>query len=46
MTEKEFWQHAEVLVGFLDGYEVFKDPRYLKAFEAVKVDSCPMESLE
>ena len=35
VTEKEFWQHAEVLVGFLDGYEVFKDPLYLKAFEAV-----------
>jgi len=35
VPEKEFWQHAEVLVGFLDGYELFNDPRYLEAFEAV-----------
>jgi mannobiose 2-epimerase len=32
VREKEFWQNAEVLVGFLDGYEVFKDERYLDAF--------------
>lgn len=31
--EKEFWQHSESLVGFLDGYELFGDPRYLDAFE-------------
>ena len=35
ILEKEFWQHAEVLVGFLDGYELFEDPRYLDAFETV-----------
>ena len=35
VLEKEFWQHAEVLVGFLDGYELFNDPRYLEAFETV-----------
>jgi mannobiose 2-epimerase len=33
--EKEFWQHAEVLVGFLDGWELFGDDRYLAAFESV-----------
>lgn len=32
VQEKEFWQHAEALVGFLDGYELFGDPRYLEAF--------------
>jgi mannobiose 2-epimerase len=30
--EKEFWQHAECLVGFLDGYEVFGTEDYLDAF--------------
>jgi mannose/cellobiose epimerase-like protein (N-acyl-D-glucosamine 2-epimerase family) len=35
VLEKEFWQHSEVLVGFLDGYEVFGEPRYLDAFECV-----------
>jgi len=35
VLEKEFWQHAECLVGFLDGYEIFGDPRYLEAFESV-----------
>ncbi len=33
--EKEFWQHAEALVGFLDGYELFGDERYLEAFECL-----------
>ena len=32
IKEKEFWQNAEVLVGFLDGYETFGDERYLEAF--------------
>ena len=31
VLEKEFWQHAESLVGFLEGYDLFRDPRYLKA---------------
>jgi mannose/cellobiose epimerase-like protein (N-acyl-D-glucosamine 2-epimerase family) len=35
VLEKEFWQHAEALVGFLDGYEVFGDERYLDAFECL-----------
>jgi len=35
ILEKEFWQNAEVLVGFLDGYEVHGDPRHLDAFENV-----------
>lgn len=29
---KEFWQQAEALVGFLDAYDVFRDPRYLDAY--------------
>ena len=32
VLEKEFWQNAEVLVGFLDGFELFGEPRYLDAF--------------
>ena len=32
VLEKEFWQNAESLVGFLDGYEQFSDPQYLHAF--------------
>lgn len=35
VLEKEFWQHAESLVGFLDGYEFFGDERYLDAFDTV-----------
>jgi len=35
VLEKEFWQHAECLVGFLDGYAIFNDARYLDAFESV-----------
>ncbi|MFN8482966.1 MAG: AGE family epimerase/isomerase [Anaerolineae bacterium] len=35
IREKEFWQHAESLVGFLDGYATFREPRYLDAFEGI-----------
>lgn len=31
-SEKEFWQHAEVLVGFLDAFEMFEDIRFWDAF--------------
>jgi mannobiose 2-epimerase len=33
--EKEFWQHSEALAAFLDGYEQFREPRYLDAFGKV-----------
>ncbi|QIP15088.1 N-acylglucosamine 2-epimerase [Spirosoma aureum] len=33
--EKEFWQQAEVLIGFLDAYRIFGDERYWKAYENV-----------
>jgi mannobiose 2-epimerase len=32
VLEKEFWQNSECLVAFLDGYELFHEPRYLDAF--------------
>jgi len=32
VLEKEFWQSTESLVGFLDGYEQFREERYLDAF--------------
>ena len=32
VLEKEFWQHSESLTAFLDGYEMFHEPRYLEAF--------------
>jgi mannose 2-epimerase len=32
---KEFWQQAECLVGFLDAYRVFGDPAYLDAYACV-----------
>jgi mannobiose 2-epimerase len=35
VLEKEFWQHAEALVGFLDGYELFGDQRHLDAFNCL-----------
>jgi len=33
--EKEFWQQAEVLLGLLDAYLLFKDDKYLNAWENV-----------
>ncbi|GAB3538841.1 AGE family epimerase/isomerase [Spirosoma fluminis] len=33
--EKEFWQQAEVLIGFLDAYRLLKDERYWNAYENV-----------
>jgi mannose 2-epimerase len=33
--EKEFWQHAEVLIGLLDAYRVYHDEKYLRAYQAV-----------
>ena len=33
--DKEFWQQAEALVGFLDAYLLTKDKRFLKAFKGV-----------
>ena len=33
--EKEFWQQAEVLIGFLDAYRLFGDETYWKAYENV-----------
>ena len=35
IKDKEFWQNAEVLVGFLDGFETFGETRYLDAFETI-----------
>jgi len=35
VLEKEFWQNAEVLVGFLDGYEAWGDERCLAGFANV-----------
>ncbi len=32
--EKEFWQQAEVLIGMLDAYRVYKNEDYLKAYAA------------
>ncbi len=33
VKDKEFWQNGEVLVGFLDIYEITKEEKYLHAFE-------------
>lgn len=33
VTDKEFWQNAEALVGFLEAYEIIGDKRYLEAFQ-------------
>lgn len=35
VLEKEWWQHTESLVGFLAGYELFKDDRYYESFRAI-----------
>ncbi len=35
VLEKEWWQHTEALVGFLEGYELFDDERYYKAFKTI-----------
>ncbi|MFP7296839.1 AGE family epimerase/isomerase [Neobacillus niacini] len=32
ITDKEFWQNQEVLVGFLDAYEILRDDKLLTAF--------------
>lgn len=32
---KEFWQQAECMIGFLDAYLMFRDEKYLNAYEAV-----------
>jgi cellobiose epimerase len=32
ITDKEWWQNSEVLVGYLDAYEVFGDKKYFDAF--------------
>jgi len=32
IKEKEYWQHAEALIGFLDGYEAFGESAYAQAF--------------
>lgn len=35
VTEKEWWQHTEALVGFLEGYELFNDEQYYQAFKTI-----------
>ena len=35
VLEKEWWQHTESLVGFLEGYELFSDIRYYEAFKTI-----------
>ena len=35
VKEKEFWQHSEALVGFLDAFETFRDLRCLDAVECL-----------
>lgn len=35
VLEKEFWQHAECLVGFIDAYQHFGEICYLEAAEAL-----------
>jgi len=32
---KEFWQQAECLIGFLDAFLIFRDERYLDAYENI-----------
>ena len=33
VKDKEFWQNAEAMVGFLDAYRLTADPAYVEAFE-------------
>jgi mannobiose 2-epimerase len=35
VRDKEFWQNAEALVGYLDAFEVTGDQQYFEAFELV-----------
>ena len=35
LTEKQFWQQAEVLIGMLDAYALFGDEKYWQAFRNV-----------
>ncbi len=35
ILEKEWWQQAEALIGFLEGYQLFDDIRYLEAYQKV-----------
>jgi mannobiose 2-epimerase len=35
VLEKEWWQHTESLVGFLEGFELFNDLRYFEAFQTI-----------
>jgi len=35
VLEKEWWQHTESLVGFLTGYKIFQDVKYLEAFQTI-----------
>jgi mannobiose 2-epimerase len=45
VLDKEFWQNAEALVGFLDDYETLGKDRFLDAFENVWrfVDRCMID---
>lgn len=35
VLEKEWWQHTESLVGFLEGYALFDDVKYYEAFQTI-----------
>lgn len=35
LTEKQFWQQAEVLIGMLDAYALFKEEKYWQGFRNV-----------
>jgi len=35
LTDKQFWQQAETLIGMLDAYQLYRDSRYWDAFENV-----------
>ena len=35
IKDKEFWQNAEAMVGYLEIYRITKDPKYLEAFNLV-----------